>query len=135
MKLFKLLGYAFLALIVLLGAAVTLTVGWRPFIGPSARAVTDRRFEATPERLTRGDYLVNAVAACFGCHSEVDWRNEVIPAATLGAGEMTIDRNAPWLHCANITQDKETGIGAWSDDEMPELSGRALAGTAARCSR
>jgi mono/diheme cytochrome c family protein len=118
MKLFRMLGYVLLALIVLVAVAITFTIGWRPIIGPRARAVTDRRFEATPERLARGDYLVNAVAACFGCHSEVDWQNEVIPPATRGAGHLIFDKSIPWLHTANITQDKETGIGGWSDDEI-----------------
>lgn len=118
MRLRKALGYGFLVVMILLVLAITFTIGWRPIIGPRARALTDRRFESTPERLARGDYLVNAVAGCFGCHSEVDWKNEVIPAAARGAGEVAVDKTAPWLHCANITQDQETGLGAWSDDAI-----------------
>jgi mono/diheme cytochrome c family protein len=118
MKLGKVLGYGLVAVIVLLAVAITFTIGWRPFLGPKTRALTDRQFEATPERLARGDYLVNSVASCFGCHSEVDWKNESIPADKRGGGEMTIDPGAPWLHCSNITPDKETGIGAWSDDAI-----------------
>src|SRR6187200_2583361 len=34
------------------------TVGIRPFIGPRARVLTDRRFDASPARLERGKYLV-----------------------------------------------------------------------------
>jgi mono/diheme cytochrome c family protein len=118
MKLRNVLLYGVLTLIVLLVLAITFTIGWRPFFGPSARTLTDRRFEATPERLARGDYLTNAVIACFGCHSKVDWENEMIPVETRGAGELLIDKNVPWLHCSNITQDRETGIGAWSDDAI-----------------
>jgi hypothetical protein len=118
MKLGRVLGYGVLAVLFVLALAVTFTIGWRPILGPKSRPLTDRRFEATPERLARGDYLVNAVASCFGCHSEVDWKNEVIPADTRGAGEMRIDPAVPWLHASNITQDTETGIGAWSDDAI-----------------
>jgi len=39
-------------------AAVSFTIGWRPFIGPKARATTNRQFERTAERLARGRYPV-----------------------------------------------------------------------------
>src|SRR5215471_4236459 len=53
------------ALIVMLPAAITFTIGWRPLVGPRARALTARRFEPTPQRLARGAYLVNHVTACM----------------------------------------------------------------------
>jgi hypothetical protein len=93
MKLRNTLAYGFLVVAILLVLAITFTIGWRPIVGPKTRALTDRRFESAPARLARGDYLVNAVASCFGCHSEVDWKNEVIPSATRGAGEvLTVTR-------------------------------------------
>jgi mono/diheme cytochrome c family protein len=118
MKLGRVLGYGFVAVALVLALAITFTIGWRPIVGPRSRALTDRRFEATPERLARGDYLVNAVAACLGCHSEVDWKNEVIPETGRGAGDEHFDPATPWLRSANITQDQETGIGSWSDDAI-----------------
>ena len=42
MKLLKIAGWTIAALIVLLIVGITATIGWRPFIGPSARALTDR---------------------------------------------------------------------------------------------
>ena len=36
-------------------------IGWRPFIGPKKRAVTNRQFERTPERLAHGKYLVQGL--------------------------------------------------------------------------
>src|SRR6266581_4425898 len=33
-----------------------------------ARPLSNRSFERTPERLTRGRYLVNGIGECFGCH-------------------------------------------------------------------
>jgi hypothetical protein len=39
------------SLVVLLAIVITLTIGWRPFFGPKARALTDRTFERTPQRL------------------------------------------------------------------------------------
>jgi hypothetical protein len=31
------------------------------------------KFERTPARLARGDYLFNAALGCAGCHSPRDW--------------------------------------------------------------
>ena len=40
-----------IALAGLCATAITLTVGWRPFIGPKARALSSRTFERTPQRV------------------------------------------------------------------------------------
>ncbi len=58
--------------VVVVLAVVTATVGWRPLIGPAARRLTGCRFELTPARLARGQYLFTAAAAWIGCHSEWD---------------------------------------------------------------
>ena len=42
------------SLAVLLAIAITLTIGWSPFFGPKARALTNRTFQRTPQRLERG---------------------------------------------------------------------------------
>ena len=60
----KTLGKILLVLCLLLAVAITFTIGWRPFIGPRARATTNRQFERTPERLARGRYLVVGLAGC-----------------------------------------------------------------------
>lgn len=107
-------------LILLLAVGITLTVGWRPFIGPKTRQLTDRHFESTPARLARGKYLVEAVAGCFGCHSPADYKRAGAPPveAMLGAGAVWADPQLPWLVAPNITPDKETGAGNWSDDVL-----------------
>jgi hypothetical protein len=46
----KRLGLAALAILALLAGGISATIGWRPFVGPAHRALTDRRFERTPER-------------------------------------------------------------------------------------
>ena len=66
----KTLAYIVVGLAILLAVAITFTIGWRPFIGPKARPLTDRKFEATPERLARGEQLFDG---CMGCHSLHDW--------------------------------------------------------------
>jgi mono/diheme cytochrome c family protein len=76
-------------------------------------------FESTPERMARGEYLVEHVVGCFGCHSEPDKNNTMLPIPEQkGAGRNFGDEGAPWINAPNISSDKETGIGAWSDDEL-----------------
>lgn len=79
---------------------------------------------ATPQRLERGEYLANHVLGCFGCHSERQWGKWGAPivAETKGAGVtacLTEEHGAPGRICfPNITADKETGIGDWTDGEI-----------------
>ena len=37
------------SLVILLAIVITLTIGWSPFFGPKARALTNRTFERTPQ--------------------------------------------------------------------------------------
>jgi len=106
----------------LLAVGITLTIGWRPFIGPRLRPLTNRVFERTPERWARGKYIVENVSACADCHSPHDWtkHDSPIPDGMEGAGEdMSILKGLPGRIVApNLTPDAETGSGAWSDDAL-----------------
>jgi len=108
------------AIIALAVVGITFTIGWRPIIGAKKRALTDRKFAATPQRLTRGKYLVDGVMGCFGCHTDADWSKPGAPpvAGKEGSGHVWADQDTPWLIAPNITPDKETGIGNWSDDTL-----------------
>lgn len=116
------LGITILVILALLIAGVTFTIGWRPFIGPKARALTNRTFEATPARLERGRYLATAVSGCVGCHSEQDANAPGMPALAekLGAGTLFAEgSDLPGrLVAPNLTPDKETGAGNWTDDML-----------------
>ncbi len=116
------LGKILVGIVILLAIAITFTIGWRPFIGPRARPLSDRTFERTPERLARGKYLVEAVAGCTDCHSPHDWtkHDEPIPPGMDGAGEdMSLIKGFPGRVVApNLTSDPETGSGNWSDDAL-----------------
>ncbi|MCG6922642.1 MAG: cytochrome c [Acidobacteria bacterium] len=136
MALWKKLVLSLIVLVIVaVGAAVQAVVGWRAVLfGPKARALTERTFEATPERLERGDYLVNAVHGCVACHSERDWDAPGAPVkARPGAGTDWAFHGLPWLVASNITPDPETGIGNVSDDALARairegigFDGRAL---------
>jgi len=115
------LGIGLLILAVVLIAAISLTIGWRPFLGPRARALTDRKFDSTPERLARGRYLANAVSGCIFCHSEHDWKAPGDPEleSKLGAGQVFFVDGLPGIVVApNLTPDSGTGAGTWSDDQL-----------------
>src|SRR2546427_7544851 len=116
----KFAGITLLIIVTLIVAGITFTIGWRPFIGAKKRALTDRKFAATPQRLARGKYLVDGVMGCFGCHTDQDWSKPGAPpvAGREGSGHVWSDQDMPWLIASNITSDKETGVGAWSDDTL-----------------
>ena len=44
----KFAGITVLVIITLVVVGITVTIGWRPFIGAKRRTLTDRKFAATP---------------------------------------------------------------------------------------
>jgi hypothetical protein len=109
-----------IVLIVLIAVAAVQMFGPRTFIGPRTRDLTDRKFEATPARLERGKYIANSMG-CLYCHSPHDWSkpDEPIPAGMEGAGQQLPYTDLPGKVIApNITPDKETGAGTWTDDAL-----------------
>lgn len=120
MKWLKRVLWALIALVVLLVVALPFVVGLRPIIGAKARPLTDRKFEATPERLERGRYLATSVSGCVYCHGELDWNAPGFPvkAGTEGMGRSLTDEGMPWVSAPNITPDPETGAGTWTDDML-----------------
>ena len=73
--------------------------------------------------LTRGEYLVNNVAMCIDCHSKRDFTKYSGPVVAgsegMGGEAFTPGMGVPGtVYARNITQDTETGIGGWSDDDI-----------------
>jgi mono/diheme cytochrome c family protein len=102
-------------------AGVPATVGIRPFIGARARPLTDRQFEATPERLERGRYLTTSGRApCALCHSplEIPGGGLAIPAGREFSGRNWAPEGAAFVTAPNLTPDPETGTGTWTDDQL-----------------
>jgi mono/diheme cytochrome c family protein len=67
--------------------------------------------------LERGSYLVNAVMGCDGCHTPRPGGKFDITKKFSG-GSQVWDTPAYRVHGSNITSDRETGIGAWSDNDL-----------------
>jgi mono/diheme cytochrome c family protein/cytochrome c553 len=120
-KLGKILLAVLAALAILLSVAISLTIGWRPFIGPRTRPLSARKFEATAQRLDRGRYLFNHVSGCVDCHSGHDDSNPDHPvlANMQGAGlVMPFDDLPGRVVASNLTADRDTGAGTWTDDQL-----------------
>jgi mono/diheme cytochrome c family protein len=113
----KILG-VLLALIVIAVAGVAL---YMTMSKPAQRPASTETVEITPARVQRGEYLAKHVTTCFACHSQPDWTRYAGPAqGPPGAGgDCLTGRGIPGAICSpNITPDKETGIGAWTDGEI-----------------
>jgi mono/diheme cytochrome c family protein len=84
---------------------------------PPAENVT---FQATPEKIARGEYLSRHVTGCVECHAERDFTKYAAPVkpGTLGkGGEPFGDPETPIrvLYSKNITP---AAIGTWTDVEV-----------------
>jgi mono/diheme cytochrome c family protein len=66
----------------------------------------------------RGRYLVTTILACGNCHTPRDAAGSPIPGRELAGGGLSFKTPAFNATAANITPDRETGIGNWSDDEI-----------------
>jgi mono/diheme cytochrome c family protein len=81
-----------------------------------------------PSSIDRGRYLATAVALCAFCHSEVDWNADGFPpkAGTVGAGRAPFGPALPWLTSPNLTPDRETGAGSWTDAMLEDALRRGI---------
>ena len=71
---------------------------------------------AQSDAVKRGDYLVNTIMTCGNCHTP-----KGPPAAIAGkdfSGGLTWDEPPFKVTAPNITSDKETGLGSWTDAEI-----------------
>jgi mono/diheme cytochrome c family protein len=67
----------------------------------------------------RGEYLVRAVAHCGECHTPRSRATQVTDNARFLGGNPTHPEGA----MPNVTPDKDTGIGSWSEEEIADYLG------------
>ena len=67
--------------------------------------------------LERGKYLMDSIVACGNCHTPKGPSGRALADQELAGGEAF---DAPIFHAIapNITPDKDTGIGKWTDDQI-----------------
>jgi len=79
----------------------------------SARADTDL--------IKRGDYLVNGILTCGNCHTPKGPTGDTDIAERAFSGGRSWDEPPFKVTAPNITQDKETGIGKYTDAELKQV--------------
>jgi hypothetical protein len=87
---------------------------------PSSAPPSKGKVAMTPERIERGQYLYTTLLDCDGCHSERDFTRlggPMIAGARGKGGRMQLEGLPGDVYAPNITPDKETGVGNWSDGE------------------
>lgn len=89
--------------------ALSLGIATAALVAPASAAAGD---------IDRGRYLVNSVMACGNCHTAKDSEARPIRSRHLAGGGVVWDV-PPFAGTApNITPDRDTGIGRWSDEEI-----------------
>lgn len=75
--------------------------------------------QSKSDLIKRGDYLVNTIMTCGNCHSPKGPQGDV-PGKQFSGG-LSWDEPPFKVTAPNITEDKETGIGAWTNDQIKHL--------------
>lgn len=117
-SLLKVVGIAVLVVV----ALAAIGVSYLALKKPAQRPASAEKIEITPERVARGKYLVHHVSICFDCHAErtLAYALPVKPGRE-GVGGFVWDRRSQFpgvLAASNITPDRETGLGDWTDGEI-----------------
>ena len=100
------------------------SLGRKPVWSMTAQEVADhyarQEAETKANPAKRGEYLVNTLG-CVLCHSPVDQERRMMPGMRLAGG--VLFRIEPFgdFPTGNITSDKETGLGNWTDDEIKRV--------------
>jgi mono/diheme cytochrome c family protein len=81
---------------------------------------------AQSDLVKRGDYLVNGILICGNCHTPRGPAGEIMdPAGEIMhrafSGGQSFDEPSFKVTAPNITQDKETGIGNYTDGELKRV--------------
>ena len=89
--------------------------------GKYIRPTSAEKFEATPERLQRGQYLVNQLMGCGGCHTTRPTGNLFLEGEQtdlfLAGGNVLDAPGAGRFYVPNLTPDPD-GLATWTDDEI-----------------
>jgi len=72
---------------------------------------------AQDRTLERGKYLMDSIVACGNCHVQRGEKGRPLPEKGLSGG-MLFDEEPFKAYAPNITPDRETGIGKWTDAQL-----------------
>jgi mono/diheme cytochrome c family protein len=73
---------------------------------------------ARTDKVAWGEYLVRNLLSCSDCHTPIDAKTGAPVMEKAFAGGQPYE--GPWgiVYSSNITSDKKTGVGDWSDDQL-----------------
>jgi mono/diheme cytochrome c family protein len=108
----RIIGVAALTVVVIVGSAVS----WRLLDRDPEISAPD--VVPSLELVARGEYLARA-ADCAACHNA--------PGGEPFAGGLPFKLPFGTIYSTNITSDRETGIGTWSDDDFVRALHRGIA--------
>jgi cytochrome c553 len=108
--------------VVVIVALIAGGLSWLSLRKPAQNPPSSEKIAATPARIARGEYVVEHVADCLGCHSDhiMAWSVPVKPG-TEGQGGYIFDKKLGFpgvVAAQNITPDPTTGLGKWTDGEI-----------------
>jgi mono/diheme cytochrome c family protein len=95
---------------------IVVATGWRLFDRDPEPTAPDQK--PTQALIARGEYLTRA-ADCEGCHTP--------PGGAPFGGGVAFKLPFGVIYSTNITADRATGIGAWSDDDVVRALHRGIA--------
>jgi cytochrome c553 len=78
-------------------------------------ATAEQQADGDPKLIERGAYLANT-AACLVCHTAMGPQGPDF--ANVGAGGLEMEEKFGTWRSPNITPDKSTGIGSWTDEQV-----------------
>lgn len=94
------------------------TVAFKPYEYPVASIPEPD----TTDPQAWGRYLANASLDCYTCHSgdfkSIDALNPEKSGGYYGGGNLMLDINGKVIHTTNITPDKTSGIGNWTEAQF-----------------
>ena len=88
----------------------------KPAVALFVTAMTLATSLGAETRLERGRYLMESIVACGNCHTPQGPKGP-LPGMEL-AGGLKIEEKGFTAYGSNITPDKETGIGKWTDAQI-----------------
>jgi mono/diheme cytochrome c family protein len=75
--------------------------------------------QSNSDLVKRGDYLVNGILTCGNCHTPKGPKGDIMEKAF--SGGLSWDEPPFKVTAPNITPDKETGIGKYSDADIKKV--------------
>lgn len=76
--------------------------------------------EARANPVKRGKHLVDTIG-CALCHSPLDEHKRLIPGMKFAGGQLLRIEPFGVYPTGNLTSDRETGLGTWTDDEIKRV--------------